>query len=86
MELNRICSTSKVVSTDPPYYDNVGYADSVGLLLRLAASFDYGQSSPNLFATTSRTQGTKNLVATPYRHGSKEKAETFFLQGMTQAR
>ena len=27
----------------------------------------------------------KGLVATPYRHGSKEKAETFFLDGMTQA-
>ena len=29
-------STAKVVSTDPPYYDNIGYAD-LGLLLRLAA-------------------------------------------------
>ena len=28
----------KIVSTDPPYYDNIGYADLVGLLLRLAAS------------------------------------------------
>jgi putative DNA methylase len=27
----------------------------------------------------------EELVATPYRHGSKEKAETFFLDGMTQA-
>src|SRR5688572_25547898 len=28
---------------------------------------------------------SEELVATPYRHGSKEKAETFFLDGMTQA-
>ena len=27
----------------------------------------------------------EELVATPYRHGSKDKAETFFLDGMTQA-
>jgi putative DNA methylase len=27
----------------------------------------------------------EELVATPYRHGSKEKAERFFLEGMTQA-
>ena len=27
----------------------------------------------------------EELVATPYRHGSKEKAEAFFLDGMTQA-
>jgi putative DNA methylase len=27
----------------------------------------------------------EELVATPYRHGSKQKAETFFLDGMTQA-
>jgi putative DNA methylase len=28
---------------------------------------------------------SEELVATPYRHGSKEKAEAFFLEGMTQA-
>ena len=27
----------------------------------------------------------EELVATPYRHGGKEKAEAFFLDGMTQA-
>jgi putative DNA methylase len=27
----------------------------------------------------------EELVATPYRHGGKEKAETFFLNGMTEA-
>jgi putative DNA methylase len=27
----------------------------------------------------------EELVATPYRHGSKERAETFFLDGMTRA-
>jgi putative DNA methylase len=27
----------------------------------------------------------EELVASPYRHGSKDKAESFFLGGMTQA-
>ena len=72
-----------VVSTDPPYYDNIGYADLsdffyVWLRRSLKPVF------PNLFATLAVPK-TEELVATPYRHGGKEKAETFFLNGMTQA-
>jgi putative DNA methylase len=73
----------KVVSTDPPYYDNIGYADLsdffyVWLRRSLRPVF------PDLF-TTLAVPKAEELVATPYRHGSKEKAETFFLDGMTQA-
>ncbi len=76
-------STGKVVSTDPPYYDNIGYADLsdffyVWLRRSLKPVF------PDLFATLAVPKA-EELVATPYRHGSKEKAETFFLDGMTQA-
>lgn len=76
-------SNSKVVSTDPPYYDNIGYADLsdffyVWLRRSLKPVF------PDLFATLAVPK-SEELVATPYRHGSKEKAETFFLDGMTQA-
>lgn len=76
-------STSKIVSTDPPYYDNVGYADLsdffyVWLRRSLQPVF------PNLFATLAVPK-TEELIATPYRHGSKEQAEAFFLDGMTQA-
>ena len=39
---------------------------------------------PDLFATLAVPKA-EELVATPYRHGSKEKAEAFFLDGMTQA-
>ena len=72
-----------VVSTDPPYYDNIGYADLsdyfyVWLRRSLRPTF------PGLFATMAVPKA-EELVATPYRHGSKEKAETFFLDGMTQA-
>jgi putative DNA methylase len=76
-------SFDRVVSTDPPYYDNIGYADLsdffyVWLRRSLRGVF------PDLFATLAVPKA-EELVATPYRHGSKEKAETFFLGGMTQA-
>jgi len=79
----QVFSHGRVVSTDPPYYDNIGYADLsdffyVWLRRSLRPVF------PDLFATLAVPKA-EELVATPYRHGSKEKAETFFLDGMTQA-
>ena len=76
-------SAGKLVSTDPPYYDNIGYADLsdffyVWLRRSLRPVF------PDLF-TTLAVPKAEELVATPYRHGGKEKAEAFFLNGMTQA-
>jgi putative DNA methylase len=76
-------SLPRVFSTDPPYYDNIGYADLsdffyVWLRRSLRPIF------PDLFATLAVPKA-EELVATPYRHGSKEKAEAFFLDGMTQA-
>ena len=74
---------NKVVSTDPPYYDNIGYADlSDFFYVWLRKSL--GSTYPNLFATVA-TPKTEELVATPYRHGSKDGAEKFFLSGMTEA-
>jgi len=80
---NQSVTLGKVVSTDPPYYDNIGYADLsdffyVWLRRSLRPVF------PDLFATLAVPKA-EELVATPYRHGSKAKAETFFLDGMTQA-
>ncbi len=72
-----------VVSTDPPYYDNVGYADLSDFFyvwLRRALKPVY----PDLFATLAVPK-SEELVATPDRHGGKEKAEVFFLDGMTKA-
>ena len=70
----------QVVSTDPPYYDNIGYADLsdffyVWLRKSLKSVF------PDLFATLAVPKAAE-LVATPYRHGSKDAAEGFFLEGM----
>jgi putative DNA methylase len=76
-------SINKVVSTDPPYYDNIGYADLsdffyVWLRRSLRPIF------PSLYSTLAVPKA-EELVATPYRHGSKEAAESFFLSGMTEA-
>lgn len=76
-------SADKLVSTDPPYYDNIGYADLsdffyVWLRHTLKPVF------PDLFDTLAVPKA-EELVATPYRHGGKEKAEAFFLDGMTKA-
>jgi len=80
---NQNVSAGKVVSTDPPYYDNIGYADLSDFFyvwLRRALKPFF----PGLFATLAVPKADE-LVATPYRHGSKDKAEAFFLDGMTQA-
>ncbi|MDY0262715.1 DUF1156 domain-containing protein [Syntrophotalea acetylenica] len=76
-------SRDKLISTDPPYYDNIGYADLsdffyVWLRQSLKPIF------PDLYATLAVPKA-EELVATPYRHGGKDKAETFFLNGMTRA-
>lgn len=76
-------TTGKVVSTDPPYYDNIGYADLSDFFyvwLRRSLRLNF----PDLCATLAVPKA-EELVATPYRHGSKEKAEAFFLDGMTHA-
>lgn len=76
-------SKNKVISTDPPYYDNIGYADlSDFFYVWLRRSLR--QIYPNLFATVAVPKA-EELVATPYRHGGKQEAETFFLDGMTEA-
>lgn len=76
-------SADKVVSTDPPYFDNVGYADLSDFfyvwLRRTVRSV-----TPGLFDTLTVPK-TQELVATPARHGGRKKAEDYFLSGMTGA-
>ena len=79
----QVISAGKVVSTDPPYYDNIGYADLsdffyVWLRKSLKPIF------PGLYATLAVPKA-EELVATKYRHGGKTEAEAFFLDGMTRA-
>ena len=73
----------RVVSTDPPYYDNVSYADLsdffyVWLRRSLRPVF------PDVFATVAVPKA-QELVAAPYRHGGRKQAERFFLSGMSRA-
>ena len=72
-----------VSSTDPPYYDNIGYAalsDFFYVWLRRSLRSTF----PDLFSTMAVPKA-EELVAAPYRHGTKAKAEAFFVNGMTRA-
>jgi len=72
-----------VVATDPPYYDNIGYAD-------LSDFFYVWQRRtlrevwPDLYRRV-LVPKHEELVATPHRHGGKKAAEQFFMRGMGQA-
>jgi adenine-specific DNA methylase len=73
-----------MVSTDPPYYDNIGYADLSDFFyiwMRRALKDLF----PDLFNTL-RVPKTEELVATPYRfNGSSEEAKVFFEHGMLES-
>lgn len=68
-----------VVSTDPPYYDNIGYSDlSDYFYIWLRRSLS--RVHPTTVGTM-LTPKAKELVANPYRHDGKEGAERFFIDG-----
>ena len=73
-----------MISTDPPYYDNIGYADLADFFyvwMRQSLKDTY----PELFSTM-LVPKAEELIATPYRHdGSVEKAKHFFEDGMLSA-
>ena len=72
---------SVLVSTDPPYYDNIGYAD--------LSDFFYvwlrrclGSVFPDVCSTLTAPK-RQELIATPYRFdGDKQRAEEFFEDGL----
>jgi len=72
-------STAPIVSTDPPYYDNISYADLADYfyvwLRRILKDVDSGT-----FATV-LTPKDSELIASPTRHGSRELAEQHFRDG-----
>lgn len=73
-----------VVSSDPPYYDNIGYADLSDYFyvwLRRSLKDVY----PKIFRTV-QVPKDEELIASPYRHqNDKEKAKAFFESGMSAA-
>jgi putative DNA methylase len=75
-------SKNKVISIDPPYYDNIPYSNLsdffyIWLRLNLRSVF------PELFSTLVVPR-VEELVATASRHGGKSEAEKYFLHGMTE--
>ena len=81
--MNNSDTDPKIFATDPPYYDNIGYAD--------LSDFFYvwhrramREIWPDLLRRV-LTPKDQELVATPYRHGSKSAAERFFIDGMVRA-
>jgi putative DNA methylase len=80
--LDNTFNGSVVISTDPPYYDNIGYADLsdyfyIWLRRALRPIFE------DEFATILVPKSAE-LVADPYRHNGKAGAEQFFTKGMKQ--
>ena len=73
---------SPVVCTDPPYYDNISYAD--------LSDFFYVWLRRNLSevwpdeCATLLTPKADELIANPYRAGSREAAREHFESGMAQ--
>jgi putative DNA methylase len=78
-----ISRKGQVISTDPPYYDNIDYADLSDFfyvwLRRCLKSV-----LPGIFSTLA-TPKADELVASAFRHASKQDAEYFFLKGMSIA-
>ncbi len=74
-------SAKPIIFTDPPYYDNIAYADLADFFyvwLRRSLTKVY----PDLFSTL-LTPKVQELVATPYRFGGdQEQAERFFEEGL----
>lgn len=72
-------STAGTISTDPPYYDNIGYSDLSDFFyvwLRLPLKPIY----PELFRSL-LVPKEEELVANPYRHNGKSGADEFFKGG-----
>ena len=77
---NREIPSGTIISTDPPYYDNIGYAclsDFFYVWLR--------KTLRNILPTLTSSMlvpKDEELIAEPNRHGGNESAENFFLEGM----
>jgi putative DNA methylase len=76
--------TPPLISTDPPYYDNIGYAD-LSDFFYIWMRRSLGKIYPSIFGTL-LVPKSQELVATPYRFGgSKQQAQEFFEEGLGRA-
>ncbi|MDG6719288.1 hypothetical protein QCE92_14045, partial [Staphylococcus aureus] len=72
-----------VISTDPPYYDNVPYAD-ISDFFYVWLRKSNQRIFPEIFSTISVPKSSE-LVADRVRHGDANTADAFFLKGMTES-
>ena len=70
-----------IISTDPPYYDNIGYADLSDFFYVWLRQCLKGFKNFNLETVLAPKE--EELIADPYRKGGKAEAENFFMDGMT---
>ena len=75
-------SHNRIISTDPPYYDNISYAD-LSDFFYVWLRHSLREFYPELFATINVPK-SEELVASRYRHGGAKSAKSFFLSGMTE--
>jgi putative DNA methylase len=79
-----LVETPTGIATDPPYYDNIGYAD-LSDFFYVWMRRSLGRIYPSLFSTL-LTPKEQELVATPYRFaGNKTKAEQHFEMGLARS-
>jgi putative DNA methylase len=76
-------TASAIVATDPPYYDNVPYAD-LSDFFYIWHRYALRKVLPALMSTVLVPKASE-LVAEPYRHGGRDQAERFFESGMSRA-
>lgn len=75
-------SSDAIISTDPPYYDNISYADLSDFFYSWQRKL-LGMVYPSIFGTLSTPKSTE-LVASLYRHGGKKSAFAYFADGMQE--
>ncbi|WP_454163373.1 DUF1156 domain-containing protein [Gordonia iterans] len=68
-----------LLSTDPPYYDNIGYSD-LSDFFYVWLRHSLGTIHPSILSTM-LVPKAEELVANPYRHGGKQGAHEFFEDG-----
>lgn len=81
--MEKISIKNLMISTDPPYYDNIGYADLSNFfyLWMRNSLHDYYQPLFN----TIQVPKNEELIANPFRFETKEEAKRFFEKGMQEA-
>ena len=80
---SQVASSDKVISTDPPYYDNIGYAD-LSDFFYVWLKRTVGHLYPEHFRTP-LTPKAEEIVQNPVRHGDHERAKRFFEEMMQKA-